>query len=972
MTNHQSPITNHGQNETRENMTMRHKIVLSSFIFALFSAAPAAAQDECGVQTTDPETIQCATGDYATGITYSSAGDLTLEVLDDAADLNVFDQGIAVTGNGDDNIAFDSTGLTTGSVSGTGGALIDYRSAGGSIDVRTGSLITRDNNSRVAHAIRAESTAGGDIAIETDDDIFGADTGIEALTDGDIEIETNGSLRFTDVGIRAVSGAGNVSFTANDFISDPVVLDTSGGAGSLTVEMNAHLSDLQATSGTGPLLINVNAGGRIGTSSLTTTSGGNAEINLLPGSQIQASGGAGIDMNPAAGTTTTLNNDILIRTDPVSSRTTDMVVFSGGGEGEIVVNNAGGLYGAVDFAANDGGVTFNNRAPDAAHPEAGGWSFVGLSRFGGGADTLSNQPDAIVLLIGDDGFNETSDVFPDEVVEGTIDFGAGDDRFENAGLLVVGAAALGAFSDPQAFGLEMPNLEAFDNSGRIVLGGWVQREPRLVTAGDEPICNALGADCAEDLFGDTDGEFSDVLSMPGTTFTGSGDSAILLDAALSLGAEQTGCQDRAPREGMFRLPGADCVDLTGGETAGSTQIIVRDRYPGDLGAHNPEGLVIVDVSGGDSAAGHFTLSPDSDGYNAAYGGIDKDLFFYSLAYDESKQQHKLVALPGERALRMPLLVQAAQAASRVSTDGWFDRQGDLRDSAPDSRGGAWARLGHDSAERDAGQSVSVFGNDFAFDNDYDQDTTALTLGRDFILGEGDWLLGGTLGYTRSRLAFGGSSTRSDFDGVSLGMHGSYTAGSLFVDAMIQNAWLQVNYNDPAFSDPAEQNNALRTDAETLSARAEAGWRFALSDRLRLEPLAGLSWVRAEFDGLDIDSDDVAGRPDNTVFGGDASTSLRGGVGARLRFDQSLEGLRLGYSLTGRVWEEMDGETDVLIRSAGPDATVSDEFDGSFSKVVGGLELTNAAGTVSGHLNVDAVFGDDYDSTGIEAGFRYRW
>jgi hypothetical protein len=48
------------------------------------------------------------------------------------------------------------------------------------------------------------------------------------------------------------------------------------------------------------------------------------------------------------------------------------------------------------------------------------------------------------------------------------------------------------------------------------------------------------------------------------------------------------------------------------------------------------------------------------------------------------------------------------------------------------------------------------------------------------------------------------------------------------------------------------------------------------------------------------------------------------------------------------------------------------FDGTFNEVNGTLTLGNRAGTMSGYVNIQSVFGDDYDSFGGSAGFRLQW
>src|SRR5690606_6821865 len=128
-------------------------------------------------------------------------------------------------------------------------------------------------------------------------------------------------------------------------------------------------------------------------------------------------------------------------------------------------------------------------------------------------------------------------------------------------------------------------LEAFDNSGLIVLGGYTYKGgsggfafgeipstqgPRFYTsdAAGEAYCrDALrgiglanppsdGFLCTDSpRFDDTDRLINAVLSMPGTLFTGSGNSTILLDADFGNGVRQSNCQERTGgSETRFRLP----------------------------------------------------------------------------------------------------------------------------------------------------------------------------------------------------------------------------------------------------------------------------------------------------------------------------------------------------------------------------------------------------------------------------------
>ena len=82
---------------------------------------------------------------------------------------------------------------------------------------------------------------------------------------------------------------------------------------------------------------------------------------------------------------------------------------------------------------------------------------------------------------------------------------------------------------------------------------------------------------------------------------------------------------------------------------------------------------------------------------------------------------------------------------------------------------------------------------------------------------------------------------------------------------------------------------------------------------------------------------------------------------------------IDLSLTTRVVEEFDGESEITIENAGPiDAPVANDFEGTFAQVTGSVTLRNASGSVAGYLNVEGTFESDYESTGVSAGFRYRW
>jgi outer membrane autotransporter protein len=338
------------------------------------------------------------------------------------------------------------------------------------------------------------------------------------------------------------------------------------------------------------------------------------------------------------------------------------------------------------------------------------------------------------------------------------------------------------------------------------------------------------------------------------------------------------------------------------------------------------------------------------------------------------KQFKVLTVPSAGAHHQPLMANAAQSTWRTANGSFFDRQADLRDTL--RRGqvddhGVWIRVAHDANEREAQQVFSTPSGDLAYDNTHDVDTDSVTLGVDFVRG-GDsdrhWLAGGMLGYVRTDIAYELWTDTVRMNGVLIGAYGSYVDGPMFIDAAVSGIWSRAQQDMPQAE--LVNDRVMTSEADTLGARLEAGWRFDLGIA-RVEPLLNASWSRTEMDDFKVPEDDPL-RPGNQVMIDD-TTSQRVGLGLRGSREFTLNGVILGVSLTGRVQEELDGEATASIGNINPiSPEVRDEFDGSFSEVVGGLTLTNSTGRVSGALNVGSKFGDDYDALGASASFRYQW
>jgi outer membrane autotransporter protein len=352
------------------------------------------------------------------------------------------------------------------------------------------------------------------------------------------------------------------------------------------------------------------------------------------------------------------------------------------------------------------------------------------------------------------------------------------------------------------------------------------------------------------------------------------------------------------------------------------------------------------------------------------------MFLYQPFYDAELKQFKIVAVPSAGAFHQTLIANAAQSAWRTANGSFFDRQADLRDSLRRDQiddHGVWIRVAHDAAEREVQQTFSIPSGDIVYDNTHDIDTDSVTLGVDFVRGGGNashWVAGGMVGYVRTDMAYARFWTdTARMNGMMAGFYGSYVNGPLFVDAAVSGNWTRLVQDMPQ----AElfRGRPLSSEVETLGAQVEAGWRFDLGVA-QVEPLVNAAWSQTEMDDFKVPEDDPA-RPGNQIMF-DKTTSQRVGLGLRGSREFTLQNdVRLGVSLTGRVQEELDGEATAKIGNLNPiSPEVRDEFDGSFSELIGGLTLTNRTGRVSGALNVGGKFGDDYEALSGSVSFRYQW
>lgn len=936
---------------------------------AILSVPTAAlAANECGAidPSANADFVVCPASppNYNSGITYTTAGPFTLST---GGAVNAGTGGIAVTnGNAADTITVNTT---AGALTHSGGVGVNASSTGsGTINVSTGAITTSGTGTG---GIRAASTGGGAIIVTTSGTITANPSGtstflpsygnaIEATSSGGngaVSVTVGGNVSGRLRGVLAQSsgtGAVNVTINSGNVVLGAngagvaVVEANSGGAATINLNggdlQNQRLGDtILANAGT-TLAINVTGANIRNTngSAIRSTSGGNTTITVAAGRSISgfADAMAALDITTGSSATATINNNGNINTAAALADRDDVVIRASGGR--VVVNNAGRLFGAVDFS----GVTFVGAQPsvnlsitggaDTTNPSSNtafGWYTDGLSEFSGGDDLLTTSASGGILV---------ASAATDDATA-TFDFGAGIDTFANGGLLSIGPRGSDSGEQATGYTFTIINLETFNNSGLIRMG------QRLERTDQSPVA---------------------LLVAEGVTFNGQADSRIELDVAPSAGS-QLHCDYTSALD----LPGvADCLNLTDGTTTGETSLVVGfTSVPGTVAAghFNPDGIVLVDVNGaGSSAAGHFILDPQSEAYamSEALGrGVlnTQGAFFYDLVYDPVGQRHILVGAPKAETLQFATIAHSVQSIWRAGTGSWFDRQADLRGLYAEGgyEGGVWLRAGGEFADRDLTQSFEAANSTWTFDATHNQNIFTLTGGADVAadVAGGSAVFGFMAGYVASAVEFDASPTSVDYRGGTLGAYAGFVSGPLYVDGMLNGTVVLMDQEPVGMELPA---GTLTTETlQAYGAQVEVGYRLPVGAGFWVEPLAGASFVRSDINGFELPGSRIAFQNSN---------SRRLGAGVRVGADGDYEGFRAAFALTAKAWNEFDGESEFADDNDGPDFVFVDTFDGTFGEIGLGFTLMDASGTLGGFLDGGMKFADGYTSTNASAGVRFRW
>lgn len=868
-------------------------------------ATSAVAADECGTAA-DGEPIVCHAGVYPDGITYS--GDNIMLQLED--EVIVTDGGLDVDGTTDVSVtALSNVEGGAPKITNTSGAGVTLNS-GGATEFALWGLDGADGyitgtSGIVAHGAGQISIYPFSLDI-TATDPNGYGIYAESVAQNDFEqvaIFNTGLITSAGTGVEArMEGGVGVNVTVGDVVA--------GGDGIVAVSTgDSPYHNAWVTAG------NITAGGD-GIVIESPTGGALVQLN----GQVNAGSGVAVRINAGGETTLNIGTGVSLDADDFIINTTGSLHLGVSGELSSAGGDASGLIiqqAATDFTLTNDGVVIGRfdlgqMTGKATIDTVGFWHVGGVNTFTGQDDTVTNSvqwwtPNAPALVVVDNGT--------------VFDFGGGADSFTNKGRLAI----QGSFT--------LNDLETFTNTRYIVLGS---------TDGQT-----------------TDGETNDRLAADGAKFAGLAEtgiaSTVMMDVNLGAGS-QDNCQAAVV---------ADCLSFVGGETSGTTHLILNEVNMGApvLGTH----IVLVDVSGGTSSAKDFVLDPGLAGYRTddlLGTGLDRGFVFYKFGYDAQAQQFGFLAVPDHEAIELAPMAAQAQDVWYSTTGTWLERNTDLREALALNRGArpaGWLKVA--STKTDRRMEKDFQGDNPGFWTSYKQDTTEVVGGLDLLRAMADdqaLVAGVTLGYAKSDTDFEASPSSTSFKGMTYGAYATYLTGSLFLDGIVQVNKLDVEHK----TDWIRAGDFGKGKLTSTGVQVEGGWRIPINESSAyVEPLASLAYVRTQVDDINV--------PD-AVFEADDATSLRGSLGARISGDAlRFNAATLNIAATGRVWDEFSAKNKGKL-IAGGSANLEDDFGGTFGQVALTFGLRSDGGGVSAFFNTGAKFNADYLSYDNAIGVRVRW
>ncbi len=279
------------------------------------------------------------------------------------------------------------------------------------------------------------------------------------------------------------------------------------------------------------------------------------------------------------------------------------------------------------------------------------------------------------------------------------------------------------------------------------------------------------------------------------------------------------------------------------------------------------------------------------------------------------------------------------------------------------RGGLWGRLYGVSGEIDASANASGI----------DYDGGGVVIGADYRFAD-PLILGVSVGYSRIESDFTGVSDQDDADIYTLTLYATYLVSErVWIDGSLGYSYSQHNLQRNA---PLGQSPEADFDSHSLFATLGTGVNIDLDKpgRWKLQPLASITYSTLWQQSFN----EAGGGPFDLSVDGVETSSLRGGVGARLLYEARVSDslLLLPEVRAGYQHEFLDDNATVastFANAAPGTGWTADSVNIDRDFLTLGVGVTaHTDRNLSGFLGYDVAFNSDVTEHNLTGGLRYAW
>jgi len=279
---------------------------------------------------------------------------------------------------------------------------------------------------------------------------------------------------------------------------------------------------------------------------------------------------------------------------------------------------------------------------------------------------------------------------------------------------------------------------------------------------------------------------------------------------------------------------------------------------------------------------------------------------------------------------------------------------------------------------EAAQGVGFWMQGFGFKGDqskrdgidgYTANTGGFVLGGDTLVGNGDFRIGGAVGYAATGIDGDGatSAIRTDIDSYQGSLYGSYNAGAWYVDAAL--GYGRHQYDTKRYVALAGASVTGSHDANQYLVKIGAGYPMQMG-KVTITPMATMTYVKLEQDGYTENDRSNSGAA--LTLASTQTDSFRSGLGAKISVPLSEGSMKTAVEARA-IWnhEFADTNQDIAARFAGGTSFTTAGLNQASDSANLGLGLNlSTANRQNLSVNYDAEVKSDYVGHTASVKFRY--